>query len=94
MLPWGVCSEDSFDLSAAKTILDEDHYGMTEVKKRVLVRDTLYSVVQKNMETFSSLNVDQGIRRPDCWVLFISRTIACFISTLELPFLLIFCVIT
>ena len=37
VLPWGVCSEESFDLAAAKEILDEDHYGMSEVKKRVLV---------------------------------------------------------
>ena len=72
MLPWGVCSEDSFDLSAAKTILDEDHYGMTEVKKRVLVRDTLYYVDQKNMEIFSRLIIDQYIRRPGCSVFFIS----------------------
>ncbi|XP_067947023.1 lon protease homolog, mitochondrial-like [Watersipora subatra] len=36
ILPWGVYSEDSFDLSSAKAILDEDHYGMLDVKKRVL----------------------------------------------------------
>lgn len=37
ILPWGVCSEEKFDLTEAKRVLDEDHYGMEEVKKRVLV---------------------------------------------------------
>lgn len=37
ILPWGVHSKDKFDLVAAKHTLDEDHYGMQEIKKRILV---------------------------------------------------------
>ena len=35
-LPWGTRSDDSLDLSRATTILDEDHYGLQDVKDRVL----------------------------------------------------------
>ncbi len=35
-LPWNSETEDNFDLKEARKILDEDHYGLKEVKKRVL----------------------------------------------------------
>jgi ATP-dependent Lon protease len=35
-LPWGKRSEEHLDLKAATAILDEDHFGLTDVKDRVL----------------------------------------------------------
>ncbi len=35
-LPWSVTTEDNLDLSQAKQILDEDHYDLEKVKKRIL----------------------------------------------------------
>lgn len=35
-LPWEKCSEDSKDLVAAKQLLEEEHYGLTKVKERVV----------------------------------------------------------
>lgn len=35
-LPYGVSSQDNFDIKLAKKILDEGHYGMEDVKKRIL----------------------------------------------------------
>ena len=35
-LPWGKLTEECLDLESAKTILDEDHYGLDDVKKRIL----------------------------------------------------------
>src|SRR5687768_120967 len=35
-LPWNERSDDQLDLSGASTILDEDHYGLKDVKDRVL----------------------------------------------------------
>ncbi len=35
-LPWGEFSEDLFDLKRAQKILDRDHYGLEEVKKRII----------------------------------------------------------
>ncbi len=37
-LPWGKYSEENLDLTKAKDVLEEDHYGMDDVKKRILVR--------------------------------------------------------
>lgn len=35
-LPWSKYTEDSLDLGRARAILDEDHYGVKEVKERIL----------------------------------------------------------
>ncbi len=35
-LPWEKYSEDNLDLENAKKVLDEDHYGLEEVKERIL----------------------------------------------------------
>lgn len=35
-LPWSVRTDDVLDLKRAKTILDEDHHGLEEVKERLL----------------------------------------------------------
>ena len=35
-LPFGVYSEDRIDLKRAQKILDRDHYGLSEVKKRII----------------------------------------------------------
>jgi ATP-dependent Lon protease len=36
VLPWGVFSEDNYDIAAASKILDRDHYGLEDVKDRIL----------------------------------------------------------
>ncbi len=35
-LPWDEYSEDKLDLKFAKEVLDEDHYGLDKVKKRII----------------------------------------------------------
>lgn len=35
-LPWGETSDDKLDLKRAQKILDEDHYGLEKVKKRIV----------------------------------------------------------
>ncbi|KAJ7977863.1 Lon protease-like, mitochondrial [Quillaja saponaria] len=35
-LPWGDYSDENFDVIRAEKILDEDHYGLTDVKERIL----------------------------------------------------------
>lgn len=35
-LPWNRSSEDRLDLEAAKTILDSEHYGLDDLKRRIL----------------------------------------------------------
>lgn len=35
-IPWGNLTTDSLDVSAAKRILDHDHFGLDDIKKRIL----------------------------------------------------------
>lgn len=35
-LPWNKSSKDNLDIKEAKQILEDDHYGLSDVKKRVL----------------------------------------------------------
>jgi len=35
-LPWSVIGEESIDIAEARRILDDDHYGLERVKKRIL----------------------------------------------------------
>lgn len=36
VLPWGVYTEDNYDIAKAEKILNDDHYGLDEVKDRIL----------------------------------------------------------
>mmetsp|Transcript_37123 Transcript_37123/g.54588 ORF Transcript_37123/g.54588 Transcript_37123/m.54588 type:complete len:1044 (+) Transcript_37123:158-3289(+) len=35
-IPWGVMSEENFDINAARKVLDRDHYGLDEIKDTIL----------------------------------------------------------
>jgi ATP-dependent Lon protease len=35
-LPWAVTTEDRIDIAAARLILDEDHFGLEKIKRRIL----------------------------------------------------------
>ena len=35
-LPWSVFSEENFDLQRADAVLAEDHYGLEDIKERIL----------------------------------------------------------
>uniref|UniRef100_A0A8D2DPG8 Lon protease homolog, mitochondrial n=1 Tax=Sciurus vulgaris TaxID=55149 RepID=A0A8D2DPG8_SCIVU len=35
-IPWGQCSKENLDLARAREVLEEDHYGMEDVKTRIL----------------------------------------------------------
>ena len=36
VLPWGVLTSDNLDVNRAEEILDEDHYGLQDIKDRIL----------------------------------------------------------
>ncbi|MCK5912578.1 MAG: endopeptidase La, partial [Desulfuromusa sp.] len=36
ILPWGKFSKDAYDLKRARRVLDRDHYGLEDVKERIL----------------------------------------------------------
>ena len=35
-LPWSTVSQDNLDIGHARAVLDEDHYGLDDIKKRIL----------------------------------------------------------
>jgi ATP-dependent Lon protease len=35
-MPWGIKTDDNFDLDHAQKILDEDHYGLEKIKERII----------------------------------------------------------
>ncbi len=44
-LPWGIFSEDNYDMQHAKEVLDRDHYGLDKVKERIVE----YLAVQRQL---------------------------------------------
>lgn len=46
-LPWGILTEDRLDILQAQKILDEDHYGLAEVKERILEYLAIRKLVEK-----------------------------------------------
>jgi ATP-dependent Lon protease len=46
-LPWNLASEDPSDISSARSILDSDHYGLDEVKERLIEYLAVRSLVKK-----------------------------------------------
>ena len=51
-LPWNVITEDNLELQAAKEVLDEDHFGLDDVKERIL---EALAVLLLNPETKASI---------------------------------------
>jgi len=54
-LPWQARSEDNLDIGHARTVLDEDHYDLTEIKDRLLE----YLAVRKLRQERSENGEDQ-----------------------------------
>ena len=46
-LPWTERTDDALDVGRARTVLDEDHYGLVEVKERILDYIAVLSLVGK-----------------------------------------------
>jgi ATP-dependent Lon protease len=46
-LPWSHCTKDKLDLEKAEKILEEDHYGLKEVKERILEYLAVQGLVKK-----------------------------------------------
>jgi ATP-dependent Lon protease len=46
-LPWSVLTDDRLDIAQAQSILDEDHYGLDEVKERILEYLAIRKLVEK-----------------------------------------------
>lgn len=68
-LPWGKLSKKSLSLARAKEILDEDHYGLEEVKDRIL---EFLAVMQLRQKREALKKKKSGVHR--------MPTILCFVG--------------
>ena len=60
-LPWDKASRDNQDLARAREILEEDHYGLSKVKERILEFLTVRTLTKKGESPILCL---AGLREP------------------------------
>ena len=62
-LPWKQTSEDNYDIQGARRVLDEDHFGLDEVKERLIeylaVRNLIHN--RETLDDFSDDNAAMGV---------------------------------
>ena len=60
-LPWNEYSKDNFDLKRAQKILDRDHYGLKDVKKRIIEHIAVLKLRNDMKSPILCLNGPQGV---------------------------------
>ncbi len=60
-LPWGITTEDRLDIKGARRTLDHDHYGMEEVKMRILEHLAVMKLQNKPKSTILCLYGPPGV---------------------------------
>ncbi|HBX68724.1 MAG TPA: endopeptidase La, partial [Chloroflexi bacterium] len=61
-LPWSVVTDDNLDIPHARAVLDEDHYGLEDVKERILEFLAVRKLRQERADEFTE-EFDDEIRR-------------------------------
>jgi ATP-dependent Lon protease len=61
-LPWSVITEDNLDINHARAVLDQDHYGLRDVKERILEFLAVRKLRLERSDELSKIPVDD-IRR-------------------------------
>ena len=64
-LPWSVSTEDNLDIAHARAVLDEDHFGLDDIKERILEFLAVRKLRQERLEEFATEDdqYDDEIRR-------------------------------
>lgn len=62
-LPWSKSTEDNLDIPHARTVLDQDHYGLKDVKERILEFLAVRKLRMERSEEFSKNVATDKIRR-------------------------------
>ncbi len=64
-LPWSVSTKDNLDITHAREVLDEDHYGLEDIKERILEFLAVRKLRQERFEEFAEDGdeYDDEIRR-------------------------------
>ncbi len=62
-LPWSQRSEDNLNIAHARQVLDEDHYGLKDVKERILEYLAVRKLRMERAEEIESAEIHDTIRR-------------------------------
>ncbi len=62
-MPWDLRTEDKLDIAHARNILDEDHYGLTDVKARILEFLAVRKLRAERAEDFAERDRYDPVRR-------------------------------
>jgi ATP-dependent Lon protease len=62
-MPWNEGTEDAYDITGARQILDEDHTGLDDVKERIVE----YLAVRKRREDRGARRVGTPAAAVPCW---------------------------
>ncbi|MDE2635259.1 MAG: endopeptidase La [Chloroflexota bacterium] len=62
-MPWDLRTEDKLDIAHARNILDEDHYGLTDVKARILEFLAVRKLRAEREEDFAERDRYDPVRR-------------------------------
>jgi len=62
-LPWSTSTEDNLDIAHARQILDEDHYGLQDIKERILEYLAVRKLRQERAEELEQEEVTDYVRR-------------------------------
>jgi ATP-dependent Lon protease len=62
-LPWATATEDNLDINHAREVLDQDHYGLEDVKERILEYLAIRKLRMERSQEFSATTTKDVIRR-------------------------------
>eukprot|EP00958_Prasinococcus_capsulatus_P010622 scaffold1034_cov418-Prasinococcus_capsulatus_cf.AAC.31 len=60
-IPWGTFSEETYSITSAENVLEEDHFGMEDVKKRILEFIAVGKLTKKNSGKIICLSGPPGV---------------------------------
>lgn len=62
-IPWSTSTADDLDISHAREVLDADHYGLEDIKERILEYLAIRKLRQERSEEFGAQTTEDKIRR-------------------------------
>ncbi|MBN1565049.1 MAG: endopeptidase La [Anaerolineae bacterium] len=62
-LPWNIATDDNLDIPHARTVLNEDHYGLEDIKDRILEYLAVRKLRQERAEELEAIESTDLIRR-------------------------------
>ena len=62
-IPWSTTTPDNLDIAHAREVLDADHYGLEDIKERILEYMAIRKLRQERSEEFSAQSSEDKIRK-------------------------------